>query len=54
MAIFATAFVIGGLVLGTIELADKPNTIPLRSVILMEIGLTLLAIDTIIAICLQR
>lgn len=54
MAIFATAFIIGGLVLGTIELADKPNTIPLRSIILMEIGWTLFAISTIIAICLNR
>ena len=54
LAIFATAFVIGGLVLGTIELADKPNVIPLRSIILMEIGWTLFAIDTIIVICLHR
>lgn len=54
MAIFAIAFIIGGLVLGTIELADKPNTIPLRSIILMEIGFVLYAISIIITICLHR
>lgn len=54
MAIFATAFVIGGLVLGIIELADEPNAIPLKSIILMEIGWTLFAISTIVAICLHR